>query len=68
MVVLDHPCQIAARRLYLRRGFGSLFDYTIIGSNCKYCNILLVAQISRYCFRNPSMVWELHTKVTRARA
>ena len=66
--ILDHLDEIDRRGLALRRGFSSLFDYTVIGSNCKYCNILLVAQISRYCFRNPSMVCELHTKVTRARA
>ena len=29
MVVLDHLREIAARRLFLRRGFGSLFDYAV---------------------------------------
>ena len=29
MVVLDHLHEIAARRLFLRRGFGSLFDYAV---------------------------------------
>lgn len=29
MVVLDHLREIAARRLFLRRSFGSLFDYAV---------------------------------------
>ena len=56
MVVLDHLREIAARRLFLRRGFGSLFDYTIRASICKFCNSLRATPISRYCFRNPFVV------------
>ena len=33
-----------------------LFDYTIIASIGRQYNGLLVAPISRYCFRDPSMV------------
>ena len=56
ITVLDHLREIDARRLHLRRGYSSLFDYTIIGSICKYYNGLRVSPISRYCFRNPLVV------------
>ena len=51
--ILDHLGEIDRRGLALRRGFSSLFDYTIIGSICKYYNGLAVTPISRYCFHNP---------------
>ena len=34
ILVLDHLREIQARRLYLRRGYGSLFDYATIDSIC----------------------------------
>ena len=54
--ILDHLDEIDRRGLALRRGFSSLFDYTIVGSICKYHNGLPVAPISSYCFRNPLVV------------
>ena len=54
--ILDHLDEIDRRGLALRRGFSSLFDYSIIGANCKYYNGLRVTPISRYCFRNPLVV------------
>ena len=54
--ILDHLDEIDRRGLALRHGFSSLFDYTIIGPICKYCNVLLGSPISRYCFRNPLVV------------
>ena len=56
ILVLDHLREIEARGLHLTRGYGSLFDYTIIASIGRQYNGLLVAPISRYCFRDPSMV------------
>ena len=53
ILVLDHLREIEARGLHLTRGYGSLFDYTVIASICKYYRVLRVTQISRYCFRNP---------------
>ena len=50
--VLDHLREIDARRLYLRLGYSSLFDYTINKTICIYCNSLSVTPIYRYCFRN----------------
>ncbi len=55
--ILDHLDEIDRRGLALRRGFSSLFDYTIIEPICKYCNVLPVSPISRYCFRNPLPVF-----------
>ena len=54
--ILDHLDEIDRRGLALRRGFSSLFDYTIIEPICKYNNGLPVSPISRYCFRNPLVV------------
>ena len=54
--VLDHLREIEARRLYLRLGYSSLFDYVVTESIYRYCNGLLVAHISRYCFGNPLVV------------
>ena len=54
--ILDHLDEIDRRGLALRRGFSSLFDYTIIGPICKCCNVLLVTPKYRYCFRNPLIV------------
>ena len=56
ILVLDHLREIEGRGLHLTRGYGSLFDYAIIASIGKQYNGLLVAPISRYCFRDPSMV------------
>ena len=53
--MLDHLDEIDRRGLALRRGFSSLFDYTNIGSICKFYNGLLGTPISGYCFRNPLM-------------
>ena len=54
--ILDHLDEIDRRGLALRRGFSSLFDYTIGRNNWIYYKELLVDPISRYCFRNPLMV------------
>ena len=54
--LIDHLDEIDRRGLALRRGYSSLFDYTIIASIGRQYNGLLVAPISRYCFRDPSMV------------
>ena len=54
--ILDHLDEIDRRGLALRRGFSSLFDYTIIGSICILYKVLRATQISRYCFRNPLVV------------
>ena len=51
--ILDHLDEIDRRGLALRRGFSSLFDYATSWSICKYCNVLLVVPIFRYCYRNP---------------
>ncbi|MCY4484711.1 MAG: hypothetical protein OXC12_17705 [Spirochaetaceae bacterium] len=56
--ILDHLDEIDRRNLALRRGFSSLFDYTIIGYICKSYNGLLVTKIFRYCFRNPLVVYD----------
>lgn len=56
ILVLDHLGEIGARRLHLSRGYGSLFNYIIMGSSCRYCNDSLVSPLSRYCFRNPLVV------------
>ena len=56
ILVLDHLREIEARRLHLGRRVRSLFDYIIMGSNCRYCNNSLVSPLSRYCFRNPLVV------------
>ena len=56
ILVLDHLHEIEKRGLHLTGGYGSLFDYAITESIYKYCNGLLVAPISRYCFRNPSVI------------
>ena len=58
LAVLDHLREIHARHLHLRLGFSSLFDYAIIRSIFKYNNSLPVTEISRYCFRNPLMVFD----------
>ena len=39
--ILDHLDEIDRRGLALRRGFSSLFDYTVNGCICKYYNSLL---------------------------
>ena len=54
--ILDHLDEIDRRSLALRRGFSSLFDYAVHESIYKYCNGLLVVPVSRYCFRNPSVI------------
>ena len=54
--ILDHLDEIDRRGLALRRGFSSLFDYTISPSIYKFCNSLRITPISRYCFRNPLVV------------
>ena len=54
--ILDHLDEIDRRGLALRRGFSSLFDYTLMRPNFTYCNGLLGALISGYCFRNPLVV------------
>jgi hypothetical protein len=56
ILVLDHLREIEARQLHLTRGYGSLFDYAIIGSIYKYSNGLLIPPRLRYCFRNPLVV------------
>ena len=56
ILVLDHLREIEMRGLHLTRGYGSLFDYAITEPIYKYCNGLLVVPISRYCFRNPSVI------------
>ena len=56
ILVLDHLREIEARRLHLTRGYGSLFDYVIIGYIYNCSNGLPVTPRSRYCFRNPFVV------------
>ena len=54
--ILDHLDEIDRRGLALRRGFSSLFDYTMIAAIYRYYKCLTVTLISRYCFRNPLVV------------
>ena len=58
--ILDHLDEIDRRGLALRRGFSSLFDYTIIGHICKSYNGLLVTPMIRYYFRNPLVLFQSH--------
>ena len=53
--ILNHLDEIDRRGLALRRGFSSLFDYTITQYICLHCGLLRDVPIFRYCFRNPLM-------------
>ena len=50
--VLDHLREIEARRLYLRLGYSSLFDYLGIGFISFTINTLRDVTLFRYHYRN----------------
>ena len=56
--ILNHLDEIDRRGLALRRGFSSLFDYTVIWPIYIYYKGLLATPISRYCFRNPLVMFD----------